>query len=71
VTNSDTDCWVTGNQWQTAVKIFQSMPDMGLSADVITCSSVISALAKGKQYKLAVEVGILLHPLLCHYAKGA
>jgi len=38
------------------MKIFQSMPEMGLSADVITCSSVISALAKGKQHKLALEV---------------
>ena len=38
------------------MKIFQSMPEMGLSADVITCSSVISALAKGKQHKLAMQV---------------
>ncbi len=49
-------CYLAGNQWQTAVKIFQAMPEMGLSADVITCSSVISALAKGKQHKLAMEV---------------
>ena len=32
------------------------MPDLGLAADAITYSSVISALAKGKQWAAALQV---------------
>ena len=45
-----------GGQWQKAVEIFNSMERMGLRRDAITYSSVISALAKGKQWSLAIEV---------------
>ena len=38
------------------MKLFQEMPEKGLMPDAITYSSVISALAKGKQWALALKV---------------
>ena len=35
------------------------MPDLGLAADAITYSSVISALAKGKQWAAALQVVLI------------
>ena len=35
------------------------MPDLGLAADAITYSSVISALAKGKQWAAALQVALM------------
>lgn len=46
----------TGSQWQNAMAIFRMMPQIGLYADAITYSSVISALSKGKQWETALEV---------------
>ena len=51
----------TGNQWQAALEIFRSMPDLGLAADAITYSSVISALAKGKQWAAALQASHPFH----------
>jgi len=53
------EIWSAGGQWQKAVEIFNSMERMGLQRDAITYSSVISALAKGKQWSMAIEVGTI------------
>ena len=45
-----------GSQWQNAMAIFHMMPQIGLFADAITYASVISALSKGRQWELALEV---------------
>ena len=45
-----------GSQWQNAMAIFHMMPKIGLFADAITYASVISALSKGRQWELALEV---------------
>ena len=44
-----------GGQWQTALELFRKMDGMGLPRDAITYSSVISALAKGKQWAHALQ----------------
>ena len=44
-----------GGQWQTALELFRAMDGMGLPRDAITYSSVISALAKGKQWAHALQ----------------
>ena len=49
-------CCHAGAQWQAAMDLFHAMPRMRLRADAITYSSVISALAKGKQWDTAVMV---------------
>lgn len=49
-------CFHAGAQWQAAMDLFHAMPRMRLRADAITYSSVISALAKGKQWDTAVTV---------------
>ena len=42
------------------------MDGQGLRQDAITCSSLISALAKGKQWALALQVrGAPLHAFFC------
>lgn len=46
----------SGAQWQSALELFYAMPRMGLTADAITYSSVISALSKGKQWRQALTV---------------
>ncbi len=46
----------TGGQWRAALGIYESMDAQGLRQDAITCSSLISALAKGKQWALALQV---------------
>jgi pentatricopeptide repeat protein len=46
-----------GGQWQQAMAIFHKMEAQGLRRDAITYSSTISALAKGKQWSLALQVG--------------
>ena len=38
------------------MEIFHAMERMGLRRDAITYSSVISALAKGKQWTAAIQV---------------
>lgn len=53
-------CWLravgaAGGQWQTALELFRAMDGMGLPRDAITYSSVISALAKGKQWAHALQ----------------
>ena len=45
-----------GGQWRAALGIYESMDGQGLRQDAITCSSLISALAKGKQWALALQV---------------
>lgn len=45
-----------GGQWQAALALFDSMDERGLRRDAITYSSLISALAKGKQWVLALKV---------------
>lgn len=45
-----------GSQWQTAIEIFNNMDTLNLRRDAITYSSTISALAKGKQWSLALQV---------------
>lgn len=53
-----------GGQWQTALELFRAMDGMGLPRDAITYSSVISALAKGKQWAHALQAR---HPpLFCN-----
>lgn len=53
-------CWSNaGGQWQAALELFRAMDSMGLPRDAITYSSVISALAKGKQWAHALQAG---HP---------
>ena len=47
---------LTGGQWRAALGIYESMDAQGLRQDAITCSSLISALAKGKQWALALQV---------------
>ncbi len=41
---------------RAVVGIYESMDAQGLRQDAITCSSLISALAKGKQWALALQV---------------
>ena len=45
-----------GGQWRAALSIYEGMDAQGLRQDAITCSSLISASAKGKQWILAVQV---------------
>lgn len=58
--------WVrcdAGGQWKRALEIFGSMDAAGLPRDAITYSSTISALAKGKQWSLALQArGFLWRP---------
>lgn len=54
--NLDMRLLCTGGQWRAALTIYNSMDAQGLPQDAITCSSVISALAKGKQWSLALQV---------------
>lgn len=49
--------FIAGGQWQQAMAIFHKMEAQGLRRDAITYSSTISALAKGKQWSLALQVG--------------
>ena len=51
-----------GCQWQTALSIYYAMPSLGLAADKITYSSVISALSKGRMWETALQVSMLLYP---------
>ena len=44
-----------GGQWQAALELFRAMDAMGLRRDAITYSSVISALAKGRQWAHALQ----------------
>ena len=53
----------TGGQWRAALNIYESMDAQGLRHDAITCSSLISALAKGKQWALALQVTSATVPL--------
>jgi hypothetical protein len=58
---SSTCCYLllwrlAGGQWQQAMAIFHKMEAQGLRRDAITYSSTISALAKGKQWSLALQV---------------
>ena len=48
-----------GKDWQTALAIFTAMPELSLEPDAITFSSMISALAKGRQWFAALEVHTL------------
>ena len=72
--------WGVGGQWRAALGIYESMDGQGLRQDAITCSSLISALAKGKQWALALQVpcpipnpisavsnAVSAHHLLCCY----
>lgn len=52
-------CSSAGCQWQNALEIFYMMPRLGLFADKITYSSVISALSKGKMWEKAMQVNFL------------
>lgn len=55
---------LTGGQWRAALGIYESMDAQGLRQDAITCSSLISALAKGKQWALALQVRFLSASML-------
>ena len=57
-----------GGQWQSALAIFNSMTELGLKRDAITYSSLISALAKGKQWVIALKVRCISARL--RYATG-
>ena len=52
-------CSSAGCQWQNALEIFYMMPRLGLFADKITYSSVISALSKGKMWEKAMQVSAI------------
>ena len=53
-----------GGQWQSALAIFNSMTELGLKRDAITYSSLISAMAKGKQWVIALKVSCISTRLL-------
>jgi pentatricopeptide repeat protein len=56
---------LAGGQWQQAMTIFHKMEAQGLRRDAITYSSTISALAKGKQWSLALQVGVHTKCITC------
>ena len=51
--------YCAGSQWQSALAIYHTMPSVGLCADKITFSSVISALSKGRMWEKALQVSFV------------
>lgn len=57
-----------GGQWQHAMSIFHKMEALGLRRDAITYSSTISALAKGKQWSLALQVMCIMAVIIATFS---
>ena len=49
-------CLCTGQQWETALKLFREIEESGLEPSVITCNSLMSALEKGLQWQRALDL---------------